>query len=143
MPAKAPPVGYHSVTPNLVVNGAGELIDFMKSAFGARERMRMPAPDGRVAHAEMEIGDSPVMIADANDMFPATTGYLHVYVEDSDAMYKKALAAGARSLSEPQTMFYGDRAGNLMDKWGNRWTVSTHVEDVSEEELQKRMAAMR
>src|SRR6185503_3967711 len=116
MPAKAPPVGYHSVTPTLVVNGAGELIDFMKNAFGARERMRMPMPDGRVAHAEMEIGDSPVMISDANEMFPAAPGYLHVYVEDSDAMFKKALAAGAKPLSEPQTMFYGDRAGNLMDK---------------------------
>ena len=142
MAAKAQPEGYFTVTPNLVVDGASQLIEFLKATFGATERMRMEMPGGKIAHAEYMIGDSPIMISDASDTNPAAGAYVHVYVDDSDAVYKKALANGATPIMEPETMFYGDRAGNVKDRWGNRWTISTHVEDVSEEETAKRMKEM-
>ena len=142
MAVKAIPDDYRTVTPSLVVDGAAKVIDFAVSTFGATERMRMPMPDGKIAHAEIEVGDSVIMLSDATNDFPAAQSYLHVYVEDCDAVFKKALAAGGKSLMEPTTEFYGDRAGNVLDPCGNRWTISTHVEDVSEEEMEKRMAAM-
>jgi len=142
MAVKAQPDEYHTVTPNLVVDGAAKVIAFATETFGAKERMRMPMPDGRIAHAEIEVGDSVIMLSDSNGDFPAAPTYLHVYVQDCDAVYRKALAAGGTALTEPKDEFYGDRAGNVLDPCGNRWTISTHVEDVSEAELEKRMAAM-
>lgn len=142
MAVKAIPDGYHSITPSLVASDAGKLINFMTQAFGAKERMRMPMPDGKVAHAEIEIGDSAVMVADASSEFPAQTGSLHLYVENVDAVYERALKAGARTQRELMNQFYGDRSGTIIDPVGNQWTVSQHIEDVSEEEMMKRMAAM-
>src|SRR5215207_3165671 len=136
------PDGYHSVTPSLVVDGAERLIQFMGTVFGAKERMRMPMPDGKVAHAEIELGDSVIMVADAGDQWPASTASLHLYVQNSDATFGKALDAGATVVQDIQTMFYGDRAGTVQDAFGNRWTISQHVEDVPQDEMMKRMAAM-
>jgi len=142
MALKAQPNGYYMVTPSLVVDGAGQLIEFIKTAFGASERVRMPTPDGKVAHAEVEIGDCAVMVADGSDRFPAAGSFLHVYVSDVDNVYRRALAAGATAITPVEDQFYGDRSGNVLDPWGNRWTISTHVEDVSEAEMESRMAAM-
>lgn len=141
MPVKPIPDGYNRVTPVLVADGAERLIRFATETFGARERLRMPMPDGRVGHSELELGDAVIMVADAMEGFPAQPSYLHVYVEDTDATYRKALDAGATALSEPQDQFYGDRSGTVADAFGNRWTISTHVEDMSEEEMMRRMAA--
>jgi PhnB protein len=141
MPVKPIPDGYHTVTPVLVVEGAGRLIEFMTSAFGARERMRMPMPDGTVAHAEVEIGDSPLMVADATAEFPAGHAMVHLYVEDTDAVYARAVEAGAATVRPPEDQFYGDRSATVRDPFGNQWSIATHVEDVSEEELQRRLAA--
>ena len=137
------------MTPYLICDGAGEAIEFYSSVLGAEERMRMGGPDGRVGHAELEIGDSVVMLADEHpDMGavgPKTVGgtpvSLHVYVEDSDAVFERAIQAGARKLRPVEDRFYGDRSGAFEDPFGHRWDVSTHVEDVPPEEMSKRMAA--
>jgi PhnB protein len=142
MPVKPIPDGYHSVTPMLIVNGAARVIDFMKAAFGAEERMLMPMPDGRVAHAELMVGDSCVMLSDGSPEWPPIGGAIHLYVEDVDATYRRALAAGATSRSEPQDQFYGDRSASVVDPAGIVWSIATHVEDVSDEEIMKRMQAM-
>lgn len=139
---EARPEGYPSVIPSLVVEDAGKLIDFIVEAFGATERLRMPMPDGKIAHAELELGDSVIMIGEASPQWPAGQGTLMLYVDDADATYNKALAAGATSNMEPADQFYGDRSAAVVDAWGNRWTVSTHIEDVSEEEMERRMAEM-
>ena len=132
--------GYYTVTPTLVADGAGELIAFMKQVFGATERLCMQEPDGTIAHAEYLIGDSPIMVADGSDAYPAGPGFLHVYVDDVDSVFAAAIAAGAKSVNEPLNHFYGDRSGTVVDPWGNRWTISTHVEDVTEGQLAERMA---
>jgi PhnB protein len=138
---KAKPDGYNNVTPYLVVSDAGKLIDFLKETFGAKERMRMPGPDGMVAHAELEIGDSVVMMGtNPSDLFPAM---LYVYVDDADATYRKALAAGAVSTEEPNDTFYGDRRAEVRDPFGNRWSFATHIEDPTEEQIRERLAAMQ
>ena len=134
--------GYFTVTPTLIADGADQLIGFMKRVFGATERMRMDMPNGKIAHAEYLIGDSPIMVSDASDVYAAGPGFLHVYVEDADRVYNAAIAAGATAVKAPETHFYGDRSGTFQDGWGNRWTVSTHVEDVSDAEVAKRMAEM-
>lgn len=136
------PDEYNTVTSALQVDGAARLIEFMSKVFGATERMRMPGPDGKVMHAEVELGDSVVMVADAMSEWPATKSSLYVYTQDCDETYRKAIEAGATSVTEPSDQFYGDRSGAVDDSWGNRWTIATHVEDVSEEELQKRMREM-
>ncbi|HKD66984.1 MAG TPA: VOC family protein [Candidatus Binataceae bacterium] len=141
MAVKAIPDGYHSVTPYLVVNGAAKLMDFLKQAFGAREMVRMPGPDGKIGHAELTIGDSPVMMADATTEYSAVHSVLHLYVEDTDATYRQALAAGAVSLMEPADQFYGDRRADVRDPAGNRWSIGTHKEDVSPEEMRRRVEA--
>jgi uncharacterized glyoxalase superfamily protein PhnB len=141
VPVKAIPEGYHSVTPYLVVQGAGQLIDFMKAAFGAQEIFRMPQPDGRIGHAEMRIGDSRIMLADAPDQWKARPTTLQLYVEDVDAVYASAVAAGGISLSEPTNQFYGDRRGGVQDMCGNFWWMATHIEDVSMEEMKRRQEA--
>jgi uncharacterized glyoxalase superfamily protein PhnB len=142
MAVKPKPEGYHTVTPYLIVDGAADLIDFAKSAFGAQERMRMPGASGGVGHAEIQIGDSVVMLADAsesenNETFKAM---IHLYVDDCDSAYTAAIAAGATSEREPATQFYGDRNAGVRDRWSNVWFISTHVEDVPPEEMDRRAA---
>jgi uncharacterized glyoxalase superfamily protein PhnB len=136
---KPVPDGYHTLTPYLVVDGAEKIIRFMKEAFGAATVFEpMMRPDGKVMHAEFRIGDSVVMISDASERAKATSAMLHVYVPNVDAVYQKALKAGATSVTEPADMFYGDRTGGVKDPAGNQWHIGTHVEDVSPAELKKR-----
>ncbi len=132
------PDGYHTVTPYLIVDRAAELIDFTKRAFGAEEMFRMPGRGGAIMHAEIRIGDSVVMLSDASTENPSTSTMIHLYVEDVDAVYQRALEAGASSLREPENQFYGDRSAGVKDAFGNQWWLATHVEDVSPEELQRR-----
>jgi PhnB protein len=143
MAVKPIPEGHHTVTPYLVVRDVAQLIDFMKQAFAAEEILRMAQPDGVIMHAEVRIGDSQVMLGEArgdNEPMPAM---LHLYVEDADAVYRRALQAGATSLREPVDEFYGDRIGGVKDRFGNQWWIATHIEDVSPEEMARREAAMR
>ena len=140
--AKAVPEGHHTVTPYLVVEGVARLIDFLKQAFGAEEKLRMPRPDGTVMHAEVRIGDSTVMMGEPMGEWTPMPGMLHLYVDDTDSMYRRALQAGATSLSEPADQFYGDRTAGVQDPSGNRWWIATHMEDLSPEELTKRHEAV-
>jgi uncharacterized glyoxalase superfamily protein PhnB len=137
---KPKPDGYSTVTPYIIVNDAGSVIDFAKQAFGATERMRQLDDSGRVMHAEISIGDSVVMIGEASEHFSRMPATLHLYVPDSDATYQKAIAAGGKSLREPRTEFYGDRMAGVEDSQGNQWWLATHVEDVSPEEMKRRAA---
>jgi PhnB protein len=143
MSTKHIPDGYHSITPSFSVDGAQKLIAFIKDVFGAKERMRMPGPGGKIMHAEFNIGDSAIMLADTMPEWPAKSNSLYVYVEDVDATYKRAIQAGATSVREPQNMFYGDRTCAVTDPFGNFWGIATHVEDVSPEELKKRAEAFQ
>ena len=150
MVVKPVPDGYHTVTPYMTVRGAAKAIDFYKEAFGAVEVLRMPMPDGSVAHAEIKIGDSVIMMGEENPAWgnksPQALGGtptgLMIYVPDCDAVFARALAAGA-TVSKPLTdQFYGDRSGTVIDPFGHQWTLATHVEDVPPEEMQTRMDAM-
>jgi PhnB protein len=143
------PDGYPRVTPYLIIDGASAAIEFYRSVFGATERMRMPAPDGKVGHAELEIGDSVIMLA---DQFPdmdargpkslgGTPVSLHVYVEDADSVFDRAIQAGAKALRPVEDRFYGDRSGQFEDPFGHRWDVAAHVEDVAADEMSRRAAA--
>ena len=139
---KPVPDGYHTLTPYLVVDGAEKIVRFMKNAFGAQlVHEPMMRPDGKIMHAELKIGDSVVMIADASERAKATSAMLHVYVPNVDAVYQKALKAGGTSVMEPTDMFYGDRSGGVKDPSGNSWFVATHKEDIAPQELQKRAEA--
>jgi PhnB protein len=143
------PDGYPQVTPYLCVEGAGAAIAFYAEVLGTTERMRMLGPDGKVSHAELQLGDSLVMVADEAPaigvLSPKTIGgtpvTLSVYVEDVDAVIDRAAQAGATVLRPAEDQFYGDRAGQFEDPFGHRWSVATHVEDVSPEEMAKRAAA--
>jgi PhnB protein len=147
---KAIPDGYPVVTPYLYIKGATKAIEFYKQVFGAVERVRMPGPNGTVGHAELTIGDSMVMLSDEHPergaRSPQSVGgspiTLHVYATDVDAVVKKAVAAGAALEGEIKNQFYGDRSGMIVDPFGHKWYVATHVEDVTPEEMKKRMAAM-
>jgi uncharacterized glyoxalase superfamily protein PhnB len=141
MARAAVPDGYHCVTPYLVVEGAARLLEFLKSAFGAEETLRLAAPEGRIGHAEARIGDSVVMTADAPTGSAPMPATLHLYVADVDATYRRALDAGATSLRTPEDQFYGDRNAGIVDPAGNRWWIATHIEDLSREELAKRAEA--
>lgn len=151
MATKAIPDGYHSATPYLIVTGAAEAIEFYKRAFGAVELFRMANPDGRVGHAEIRIGDSVIMLADEHpDMgyrSPRSLGgsavSIMLYLEDVDAVFARALAAGARAQRGVADQFYGDRNGILEDPFGHVWTIATHVEDVPPDEIERRMEAMK
>ena len=140
------PEGYQTLAPSLIVDGATEAIDFYKRAFGANDRGVMSGPDGKVAHAELQIGDSVLMLADPFPMQNAkaptelggTTVSIFMYVEDVDAVFKQAIDAGATSTMAPDDMFWGDRFGALMDPFGHAWAIATHVEDLSEEEMRER-----
>jgi PhnB protein len=144
------PDGYRNVTPYLFIRGAASAIDFYKQAFGATELVRMPSPDGRIMHAELKIGDSVIMLADENPkagvLSPQSLGgassSLLIYSENVDAMAQKAIDGGAKLVRPVQNQFYGDRMGTLIDPFGHIWSVATHIEDVSPEEMKKRMAAM-
>jgi PhnB protein len=142
------PEGYHSVTPYLIIKGAADAIEFYKKAFGATELFRMDH-EGKVGHAEIKIGDSPIMLSDeAPEMgytSPTTLGgtpvSIMIYVEDVDTIFKQAIAAGGEEQKPVKDQFYGDRSGSLKDPFGHVWHVATHKEDVSPEEMDKRMAA--
>lgn len=142
------PQGYHSVTPYLVVDGADEAIRFYTRAFGAEEVMRLPAGD-KIGHAEIRIGNSMIMLSDEwpdQDMLGpkrrgGPTGLLMIYTEDCDAMYARAVEAGAAPVRPLEDQFYGDRSGSVRDPFGHQWTIATHVEDVPEDEIQRRMKA--
>jgi uncharacterized glyoxalase superfamily protein PhnB len=137
------PEGYHTVTPYLVVEGAAGVIEFAKKAFGATEAMRFETPDGKIGHAEITIGDSIVMIADAStsDQGVEMPGVLNLYMEDVDAVYRRAVDAGGTSLREPTDLFFGDRSAGVKDAAGNQWWIATHVEDVPPDEMARRAAA--
>ena len=144
------PEEYPRVMPYLSIDGAGAAIDFYSTVLDAKERMRMGGPDGKVGHAELEIGDSVIMLADENpDMgnkSPTSLGgspvSLMVYVEDVDATFAKALKAGATEVQPIEDKFYGDRSGSFEDPWGHQWHVATHIEDVSPEDMDKRLAEL-
>ncbi len=144
------PDEYPRVMPYLIVDGAAAAIDFYRSVFGATERGRMPAPGGKIGHAELEIGDSMIMLADESPEMDAvgprsvggTPVSLLVYVEDVDSVFDRAVQAGAKPLAAVDDKFYGDRSGQFEDPFGHRWNVATHVEDVPPDEMTKRMEAM-
>jgi len=136
------PDEYRNVTPFIVVDNANGLIEFIGKAFGGTTRFKMDAPGGKVGHAEVMVGDSAIMIADPDERDLRAPAALHVYVDDVDRVFKTAVDAGGKSAGEPETHFYGDRSGCVADSWGNRWYISTHVEDVSPEEMTKRMAKL-
>jgi PhnB protein len=148
MAVKHIPAGYHSVTPYLIVNDAERALDYYKKAYGASEVFRMDAPGGKIGHAEIQIGTSRVMLADENPARGAkaptqgasTPVQLMIYVEDVDATFKRALAAGAKETQPIKNQFYGDRSGTLTDPFGHVWTIATHIEDVPADEMQRRAA---
>ena len=151
MAVKAIPDGYHSITPYLVCKGAAKAIEFYTRAFGAKEFVRMPGPEGRIMHAEVKIGDSMLMLADENPDRGAVappsgtltrSASIMFYTDDVDATFKRALDLGASSIQTPTDMFWGDRMGNLMDPFGHQWAIATHKEDVTPDEMQKRMQAI-
>lgn len=150
MAVKPIPDGYHTLTPYLTVKGASEAIAFYTRAFGAEELFRMALPDGRIGHAEIRIGNSPIMLADEfpemGNKSPGTLGgspiSLLIYVEDSDAIFARAVAAGATVLRPMADQFYGDRSGMVKDPFGHTWSISTHREDVSPDELERRAKAL-
>jgi uncharacterized glyoxalase superfamily protein PhnB len=136
------PDGYHTVTPYLTVQGVVKLIDFLKQTFDAKEIERHKRSDGSIGHAEVKIGDSVVMIGEAGGQWQPMPCNLYVYVPDTDATYRRALAAGAVSIMEPSDQYYGDRNAGVKDPCGNSWWLATHKEDVSAEEMQRRAAAL-
>ncbi len=148
---KPVPDGYHNLTPYLIVKGGTAAIDYYKKVFGATEIMRMPRPDGRIGHAELKIGDSVFMLADEhpemNIVGPVTLGNssvgLLLYVEDVDKTFSLAVNSGAQVEKPLANQFYGDRSGTLVDPFGHKWTVATHIEDVTPEEMERRMTAAK
>jgi PhnB protein len=153
MASKVKPIpdGYHTATPYLILKDAAQAIEFYKRAFGAAELMRFPAPGGKIGHAEIKIGDSVIMLADEHPEMDARSPThfggspvsIMIYVEDVDKQFKQALAAGGTELRPLTDQFYGDRSGTLKDPFGHSWHLSTHKEDVSMEEMNRRMAAMK
>ena len=149
MAVKPIPEGYHSITPYLIVDGAARAIEFYEKAFGAEEKFRMPQPDGRIGHAELKIGDSIVMLADENMQMgirgPKSVGgtpmMLMLYVNDVDKVFARAVEAGASVERPLANQFYGDRTGGVVDPFGHKWYLATHVEDVAPDELERRAKA--
>jgi PhnB protein len=150
MAVKPIPEGYHTVTPYLIVKGAARALEFYKKAFGAKELMRFSGPGDKIMHAEIKIGDSPVMLADefpemgakSPESIGGSAVGLMIYVTDVDSVFKQAIAAGGKVDRPVKDQFYGDRSGSLVDPFGHKWTIGTHKEDVSMEEMQRRMQAM-
>ena len=151
MSVKPIPDGYHTVTPYLIVKGAAEAIEFYKRVFDATELLRVPGPGGVLMHAEIKIGDSIIMLADEcpqmDALGPKTIGGspvgLMLYLPNVDEVFHRAIAAGAKELRPLQNQFYGDRSGTVEDPFGHKWTISTHIEDVSSEEIERRLSAMK
>ena len=150
MSVQSVPDGYPRVIPYLSVDGASAAIEFYIKVFGARERMRLPNPDGRIGHAELEIGDALIMLADS---FPemgiqsphqlgGTAVTIMIYVEDVDAVFERAIQAGASASRAVQDQFYGDRTGQFIDPYGHRWSIATHIEDLTDEEMIRRAAEL-
>lgn len=139
MAVKPIPDGYRTVTPYLVVQEAATLIEFLKQAFEAREIRRTLHPEGSIMNAEVRIGDSVVMVSEARGEFKPMPSSIYLYVENTDATYKRALQSGGTSMMEPEDEFYGDRNAGVKDPTGNHWWIATHQEDVSPEEMEKRM----
>jgi PhnB protein len=149
---QAIPKGYHSITPYICVTNAADAIDFYKRAFGAKEVGRISMPDGKIAHAEIEIGNSKIMLSEENiewgntspQTLGGTTGSLCLYVENVDTVFAKAVKEGAKVTGEMEVkdQFHGDRSGSITDPFGHKWTIMTHIEDVTFEEVQKRTDAM-
>jgi PhnB protein len=139
------PKGYHTVTPSVIVDDGARAIDFYKKAFGAQELMRMPGPDGRIMHAEIQIGDSRVMLSDEMpDMdvrspkaYDGTPVGFYLYIDNVDEAWRRAVGAGAKEVSPLTDMFWGDRTGSLQDPFGHRWNLAQHVADLTPEEIQK------
>ena len=148
MSANAIPEGSHSITPYLGIDKAAEAIEFYKKAFGATQVMRLDMPDGKVGHAELRIGDSAIMLGSPCDEMPLRnpgehSGVgLHLYVQDVDAQFRLAVAAGATAVSEPTNRFYGDRSASVKDPFGHLWFLATHTEDLSEEQIRQRAEAL-
>jgi len=146
-PVKPIPEGYHTITPSLICKNAAQAIDFYKRAFGAEERMRMTGPDGKIGHAEMKIGDSIFFVTDEfpqmGSSAPSSMGafYLFLYVQDADAVFNRAVAAGAKVTMPLVDQFWGDRMGKVSDPYGYEWGIATHKEDVSPEEMDRRSKA--
>jgi PhnB protein len=134
------PEGYHTVTPWIISRDTAGVIDFLEAAFGAEELARVRMDDGSIGHAECRIGDSVVMLFDAKPDWPATPAFLRLYVDDCDAVYARALAAGATSVTRMTNMFWGDRVGRVRDPFGNLWWIQTRLEDLGEEEMNRRAA---
>jgi PhnB protein len=142
MAVKPVPEGHHAVTPYLTVHGAAKVIDFLKHAFDAKiTHEPLKRPDGSIMHAEVQIGDSRVMIADENEMAKATMSSLYLYVPNVDAVYQQAVKAGGKTIMEPTDRFWGDRSAGVKDSSGNSWMIATHKEDVGAQELAKRAEA--
>lgn len=141
MAVKPIPEGYHSLTPYLIVEGVERLIEFLTTSFGASETHRSTAPDGRIMHCDLKIGDSHVMLAEASGPWPAMPGSIYFYTDDTDAAYRRAIDAGATSIMEPADQFYGDRNAGVKDPSGNMWWIATHIEDVDPDEVNRRAQA--
>lgn len=144
------PAGFHTATPYLIVRDAARAIDFYKQAFAATELTRHADPSGKIRHAEIRIGNSPIMLSDESPEFPdwqspqsrgGTPVHVYLYVEDADAVFHRAIASGAKELLPLKDQFYGDRSGGVTDPFGHVWYIATHIEDVSADELAKRAAA--
>lgn len=146
MPTSVKPIpeGYHSVTPYLVVSDAARALDFYAKAFGAKEKVRMPGPGGRIMHAEFQIGDSMLMLAEEGGPNKSAESYggspvsIFLYVEDVDSVFNRAVQAGAKADMPPQDMFWGDRFGKLTDPFGHYWALATHIEDVAPQDMKRR-----
>lgn len=145
--ARPIPEGFHTITPHLVCDGAADALTFYAQAFGAQEVSRLPGPDGRIMHAQVRIGDSLLMLADDFPEYGSvgaralknTPVYLHLYVEDADAAYARALEAGAKTLMPPADMFWGDRYGQVEDPFGHRWSIATHKRDMTPQQMKEEM----
>jgi PhnB protein len=150
MTVKAQPDGYHSITPYLVTHDGAAAIEFYKKAFGATELMRLPGPGGKLMHAEIKIGDSPIMLADefpemgirSAKSFGGSPVSIMIYTEDVDSMFAQAIAAGGIEKKPLADQFYGDRSGTIEDPFGHSWTIASHTEDVSPEEINRRFQEM-
>ena len=141
MEVKPIPEGYHTITPYLIVEDADKLIEFIEQVFDGKLIFKMQTDAGKIGHGEMKIGDSMLMLAESSEEWKPTRTMIHLYVKDADSVYQKALDAGADSIKEPEDQFYGDRNASVQDSFGNIWGIATHTEDVSEEEMAKRLSA--
>ena len=140
---KPVPDGYTAITPYLVAEDVPALLDFLANGFGAVERMRLPMPDGSIAHAEVEIGGAAVMLGSASGAdFPPRQAQIHLYVDDVDAVYARAVSAGGTAIAEPEDQFYGDRIARVLDPAGNHWSIATHIAEVTPEQMAQAMEAM-